>query len=673
MSEGPARADVGYRDQSFSGTSTPTGTKRAESLLWWNDGSWWADMWDNSSQDFHIFRLDTSTQRWIDTGQAIDTRANTHADVLWDDSRLYVASHAFVADGEPATSGTPSYLYRFSYDPVTKQYSLDSGFPVVVNNYKTETLVIDKDSTGKLWATWQQGNQIYVNRTVGDDRTWGTPFVLPTSGTSVTVDDASAVLAFGGDKIGVMWSNQSSANDAMYFSVHQDGQSDTAWGASRTAIQGPQTADDHINLKSLQADGSGRVFAAVKTSFTTSSAPLIMLLVRDASSGDWSSYPVARVSDCPNRPLVLIDEENQVLHVFATYPGAPGFSCNSSGGAIHEKTSPLANISFPTGAGTTVIEDSDSPFVHNVTSTKQNVNSRTGIAVLASDTHTGFYWHAYQSIAPAQTSGSPIAGFTASPTSGVVPLAVSFTDTSTGGPTSWSWDFGDGTGSTLQHPTHTYSEAGTYVATLTAGNAFGSSTATQTISAAPASPPIAQFTAAPTSGQAPLAVRFTDTSSGTPTSWSWDFGDGTSSAVQNPTHTFSAPGEYSVILTATNAYGSSTASHTVTATPPPPDFALDASPSSRVVVRPGSTSYTVTASPSNAFSGNIDLSVSGLPSGAGSTFTPNPLSLLSGQSSSTLTVTTTSATKLGSYTLTITGAGGGSSHVVSVSLQVKRK
>jgi hypothetical protein len=63
----PAAADtgdVGYLDQSFSGTQDPTGTKRAESLLWFNDGSWWASMWDVVSGDFHIFRLDVSTQAW---------------------------------------------------------------------------------------------------------------------------------------------------------------------------------------------------------------------------------------------------------------------------------------------------------------------------------------------------------------------------------------------------------------------------------------------------------------------------------------------------------------------------------------------------------------------------------------------------------------------------------
>src|SRR5205823_2034659 len=123
-------------------------------------------------------------------------------------------------------------------------YSLDSGFPVQIDNYKTETLVLAKDSTGKLWATWMQGSKIYVNRTLGDDKTWGTPFVLPVSGTSTSSDDISSVVAFGGDRIGVMWGNQISSQDAYYFAVHHDGQPDTTWDASEFAWKGSGVADD---------------------------------------------------------------------------------------------------------------------------------------------------------------------------------------------------------------------------------------------------------------------------------------------------------------------------------------------------------------------------------------------------------------------------------------------
>jgi PKD repeat protein len=553
-----ATGDIGYADQLYTGTSSPTGTKRAESSLWWNDGFWWANMWDKTSNDFHIFKLDLSGQTWVDTGVTVDTRGSTRADTLWDGTHLYIASHIGLGDELPAVSGYPAYLYRFSYDPAADTYSRDSGFPVAINNYKTETLVIDKDSTGKLWATWQQDNEIYVNRTVGDDRTWGTPFVLPVAAT-VTVDDNSSVIAFDGNKIGVMWSNETSTNDAMWFAVHNDADPDTTWQASRTAIQGQNSADDHINLKSLQTDGAGRVYAAVKTSHTGSS-PLIMLLVRDPASGDWASYVFGRGTDCHNRPIVLIDEEARVIHMFATGPASPDYSCNSTGGAIYEKTSPLDAISFPLGYGTPVIQDADSAALHNVSSTKQNVNSRTGLVVLAVNQSLKQYWHSYESLAPVGPPPPMNADFTGAPTSGSAPLTVRLADTSSGSPTIWAWDFGDGGTSTAQNPTHTFSSPGTYTVSLAVTNATASDTETKVgyITVAPSPPPVADFTATPTTGPAPLAVKFTDTSSGSPASWWWDFGDGGVSTAQNPSHTYSAAGTYTVSLSVSNTSGTDT-------------------------------------------------------------------------------------------------------------------
>jgi PKD repeat protein len=670
-----ATGDVGYQDQSFSGTGTPTGTKRAESALWWNDGSWWANMWDRVSQDFHIFRLDVPTQTWQDTGVTVDTRSNTHADVLWDGAHLYVASHLFVSDEQPAVSGYPSYLFRFSYNPVTKGYSPDSGFPVQINNMKTETLVIDKDSTTKIWATWQQGNKIYLNRTTnGDDHLWGTPFALSNPDTNVTVDDNSALIAFGGNKIGLMWSNQSSSSDAMFFAVHQDGASDTTWSAAEQALQGSGSADDHINLKSLQTDGSGRVFAATKTSNTSSASALIMLAVR-SPTGVWSRHPIAQVSDCPNRPLVLIDEQNNVLHTFYTAPGPPNYACNSSGGAIYEKTSPLNSVSFPTGRGTPVIVDADSPYIHNVSSTKQNVNGATGIAILAINGSTGYYWHHYEALGPPPPPEPPVANFSGSPTTGTAPLTVAFTDNSTGAPTTWAWTFGDGGASTTRNPSHVYVAAGTYSVTLTATNALGSDTVTKTnyITVSPPQPPVAAFNGSPVTGITPLTVAFTDNSTGAPTSWAWTFGDGGTSTAQNPSHVYTIAGTYSVTLTATNAVGSDTITKAayITVTPPPPDFSISVSPTKQTVHRGDSTSYTVSLTPSNGFTGQVTLSISGQPSGTTTSFSANPLNV-SPPASATLFVGTSTTTKQGNHTLTIAATSGAITHTATASLQIKR-
>ena len=74
---------------------------------------------------------------------------------------------------------------------------------------------------------------------------------------------------------------------------------------------------------------------------------------------------------------------------------------------------------------------------------------------------------------------SPVADFIGTPVSGSVPMVVMFTDLSTNVPTSWLWDFGDGSTSTLRDPMHTYTVAGTYTVSLTATNAAGSNTKTR--------------------------------------------------------------------------------------------------------------------------------------------------------------------------------------------------
>jgi PKD repeat protein len=130
---------------------------------------------------------------------------------------------------------------------------------------------------------------------------------------------------------------------------------------------------------------------------------------------------------------------------------------------------------------------------------------------------------------------------------------VTFTDLSTGGPTAWNWDFADGSFSTFENPTHTYSENGVYNVCLTATNAIGSNTTCQDVTIDSYVIPIVDFsyTGDPT-------VTFTDLSTNSPIEWSWDFDDGTFSSLENPVHTFPTNGSYNVCLTATNLTGSGT-------------------------------------------------------------------------------------------------------------------
>ena len=174
--------DVGYRDFSFDATSVvaPTGEK-PQSKLWFNDGTWWASMFNRTAEEYHIYRYDRATHTWGDTGTLIDERNTSKADTLWDGSHLYVAT----AGGCENHSPHSARILRYSYDAVTKRYSLDPGFPVTgISNGGMEAIVLDKDTTGKLWVTYTQNRKVYVNRSLSTDQTWGTPFVLPVKGTS---------------------------------------------------------------------------------------------------------------------------------------------------------------------------------------------------------------------------------------------------------------------------------------------------------------------------------------------------------------------------------------------------------------------------------------------------------------------------------------------------------
>ncbi|MDP3396887.1 MAG: DUF3821 domain-containing protein [Methanoregula sp.] len=113
-------------------------------------------------------------------------------------------------------------------------------------------------------------------------------------------------------------------------------------------------------------------------------------------------------------------------------------------------------------------------------------------------------------------------------------------------------------GSTTQNPSHTYTTAGTYKVALQTYNTAGYNSTRKpdfvTVSADPNAPKVS-FTSNVTSGVVPLTVAFNDTSTGSPVSWEWSFGDNTSSTEQNPVHTFQKPQVNNVRLKVANSGG----------------------------------------------------------------------------------------------------------------------
>ncbi len=174
----------------------------------------------------------------------------------------------------------------------------------------------------------------------------------------------------------------------------------------------------------------------------------------------------------------------------------------------------------------------------------------------------------------------PVASFTVDINTGVVPLTVEFDGSDSSGPAgatlTHAWEFGDGGTATGPVVTHTYVNAGSFIAKLTVSDGTNSSSMTRTITATTSSTsepvPVARIDANPQTGAAPLTVTFSAADS-TPAdgslTFSWDFGDGTAATGIEVAHTFTSATSFNVVLTATGPGGVDTATVTVNVTAPP--------------------------------------------------------------------------------------------------------
>jgi hypothetical protein len=392
--------DVGFRDFAFGGgvdedANRVTGAK-PESKLWHMDGVWWGTLFAPASGTYTIHRLDLATQTWIDTGVLVDERPTSRQDALLDGETLYMVSRM-------SGQGGQNRLLRYTYHAAVQTFVRDPGFPVDIPGGGTESVTIAKDSTGRLWIAYTLGDLVMVSHSVATDTQWAAPFVVPVDdedplAAQVYWDDIAAVQALDG-AIGIMWSNQ--LTKEVYFAVHRDGASPTdpaAW-TLEVAATGGSIADDHLNMK-LAPDG--RLFAAVKTSYTGSSSTLIGLLVR-SPAGLWSElHHVASERFATTRPLCLLDAVRRRVHVFYS----------PSEGAIYTKSSDMDVIDFPepNGVGSPFITSSATSFLNNPTSTKQTVTPSTGLVVLAASTTRYFHNTIEPEAAPVVTITDPADG-----------------------------------------------------------------------------------------------------------------------------------------------------------------------------------------------------------------------------------------------------------------------
>jgi hypothetical protein len=410
---------VGYRDFTYSGALASRATAEGtQSKLWFADGHWWGGLFRSSGMGsggsrYEIFQLDEATQTWLPTSRVVDGRDRTHADYLWDGThnKLYVTSSKSTCTSNPAPPSPPCNdavrVYRYSYNSAAStlalRYTLDAGFPVslVGGDYPThpgggaDTTTIARDSTGRIWVVWSLGNVTRVASTVSDDdaatladeSTFSAPSVLFTG--QAGQEAISQVLAYGGDHIGIYYTDKRSpgASNA-FFVTHLDTDPAGTLSAPETVTTGVNVVQDQGNVK---ADSLGNVYVVVKTGLTGAASDSVRLFKRAAGGGWGAPIGITTVASGGVRPIVSTDEG---------FDGGNGLiivTMGASDGTIRYKSAPLTGagaLSFKaTGRGTALIMSDTDHDITDVTTTKQRLTATTGYLVAASDRVTLHYFH----------------------------------------------------------------------------------------------------------------------------------------------------------------------------------------------------------------------------------------------------------------------------------------
>jgi hypothetical protein len=329
-------------------TSVDSGEK-PQSKLWQHAGSWWAAFPDSTGT--WLWRLDAAawtpvllltSNTSVNADALLDASTGVVHVLLFDDDQSQLASAQYV----PGPPGQPGSYQPWSQRPAPVAVPLESA---------TETASLALDSTGRLWVGYDGSSNIKVRYADPGNgyATWSASITLA----STNSDDICAIAAFGGNRVGLMWSNQNT--ERFGFRFHQDGAAPGSWssdelpGAPAALSKGAGMADDHMHL-SVASDGT--VYAAVKTSYDSSGYTKLGVLVR-RPNGSWDPalYPV---STSGTRAISILNERTRELVVV--------YASSESGGEIRYRIASLSDLAF--GSAHTLISGDH----NNPTSAKQN-------------------------------------------------------------------------------------------------------------------------------------------------------------------------------------------------------------------------------------------------------------------------------------------------------------
>ncbi len=352
--------------QMFTTQPASTGEK-PQSKIWYHDGSYWAIVLGPDGVAFY----EKVGNAWVRGTFANAVLASSgQADVKWNGTNLFVLNHASTVR-----------LFKYTYAASTRTWQLVSGFPVTVPSPgDSETMVLEQDSTGRLWATTESGGSIRAYySTSADHRTWNSTAVILRTG--VNADDISSIVAFGGDKVGVFWSDQNRWEFG--FRVHQDTDAPTTWSSTEIVVSGSGVSDDHV---SLATDSQGRVYAITKDVNDQ------MRVHRRGATGGWTTKTNV-LPGIGTRGIIQVAEADAKVYILYTRWGVSPYR-------IEYRVADIATLTF---AGTTTFISTSSD-MNNVTGMKQPLPAGSLVAIAENMSHC---WYNSFGQPPAATPQPP--------------------------------------------------------------------------------------------------------------------------------------------------------------------------------------------------------------------------------------------------------------------------
>jgi hypothetical protein len=384
----PATADQGTSPQTFDGPAysaaypqPPTGAEN-QSKLWFHADAWWALLVEPTGRSLRVFEL-MPDHSWRPTSAVVNADVGDVGDALRDGDTVHVLTRS---------SDASLFYVRLSFDAAARDYRAAPAALVTTRRSSTPA-TIAKDTAGALWVGYANATNVVVTHSEDGGLTWGRVVTLAATVTAAT-PEVGELVAYD-DRVGMLWSDQSTGS--FRFASHRAGDDPALW-AHEVAVAGPAQADNHVSLARIPGEAGDTLVAVVKTAHGDAmgdpAAGLVELLVR-APGGQWSTVPVSAIADRLDDPVLQVDLATRKLHVFATH--------NLS---IVRKTSPLDTIGFTPGIGQIFVNGTGHR-LSDPTVTKEPVDARSGLVVLASDTNSLTYRHAELSLSPSTPVADP--------------------------------------------------------------------------------------------------------------------------------------------------------------------------------------------------------------------------------------------------------------------------